>query len=165
MIATIGILLLFIVIGLGVVFVAFGGGAAGAREELLHSQTRVGRRVAFAGVAIVTLLFGVAIPALLLDNNASSQSKSAPGGVELSESQQEGRELFAKHCATCHTLKAANAVGKVGPDLDAMRPPAALTVNAIAQGRARGQGQMPAELVDSEDAKKIASFVAATAGR
>lgn len=165
MIATIGILLLFIVIGLGVVFLAFGGGAAGAREQLLHSQTRIGRKVAFAGVALVTLLFGVAVPALLLKNNADSQAKSAPGGVELSESQQEGRELFAQQCATCHTLNSAKAVGKVGPDLDAMRPPPELTINAIAEGRARGQGQMPAELVDEEDAKKIASFIAATAGR
>jgi mono/diheme cytochrome c family protein len=164
MIATIAIVLGFIVIGLTVVFVAFGGGATGAREQL-HSQTRIGRRVSFIGVGIVTVLFGVAVPALLLDNNASSQSKSAPGGVELTESQAEGRELFAKHCSTCHTLNAAKAVGKVGPDLDAMRPPAALTVNAIAEGRARGQGQMPAELLDGEDAKKVAGFIAAVAGR
>jgi mono/diheme cytochrome c family protein len=163
-IASIAILLGFIVLGLGVVFLAFGGGASGAREQL-HSQTRIGRRVSFIGTGLVTLLFGVGLPALLLDNNASSQSKSAPGGVDLTKSQEEGRELFVRNCATCHTLNAAKAVGKVGPDLDAMRPPAELTINAIEEGRARGQGQMPSELVDSEDAKKVASFIAATAGR
>ena len=164
MIATIGIILLFVVTGLGVVFLAFGGGASGARDQL-HSQTRIGRRVAFSRSRSSRSVFGVGVPALLLDYNADSQAKSSVGGVDLTESQIEGRELFAQHCATCHTLKGANAVGKVGPDLDAMRPPAELTVNAIEEGRARGQGQMPADLVDSVDAKKVAGFVAAVAGR
>jgi mono/diheme cytochrome c family protein len=164
MIATIAIVVGFIVLGLAVVFVAFGGGASGAREQL-HSQTRIGRRVSFVAVGLIIVVFGFVVPALLLENNAESQSKSAPGGVDLTEARAEGRELFVKNCATCHTLKAANAVGKVGPDLDAMRPPVELTINAIKEGRARGQGQMPAELVDDEDAKKIASFIAAVAGR
>lgn len=165
MVATIGIILLFVVTGLGVVLLAFGGGASGAREQILHSQTPIGRRVAFAVVVLVTLVFGIGVPALLMSHNATSQANSSIGGVDLNDSQVEGRELFAEHCATCHTLKAAGAVGKVGPNLDAMRPPAVLTVDAIAKGRARGLGQMPAELVDSVDAKKVAGFIAATAGR
>jgi mono/diheme cytochrome c family protein len=99
-----------------------------------------------------------------LDNH-HSESRQAPGGVDLTAFQQEGRHLFARNCSTCHTLNAANAVGKVGPNLDQLRPPKALVVNAIDMGRARGQGQMPAQLLTGQDVQKVASFVAATAGR
>ena len=84
--------------------------------------------------------------------------------VELTSAQVNGRTLFAKNCATCHTLRAVNAVGKVGPNLDQLRPPAPLVLNAIQNGRARGNGQMPADLVAGSDAKDVASFVSAVAG-
>jgi mono/diheme cytochrome c family protein len=56
-------------------------------------------------------------------------------------------------------------VGKVGPNLDQLRPPKALILDAIKNGRARGQGQMPAGLVDGQDAQDVADFVAKVAGR
>ena len=164
MIASAAFIIIFVSIALTVLFFAFGGSASGAREQL-HSQTTFARKVTFAGVALVVALFGVGIPVLLLFNNSGNQAKSAPGGVELSSAQLNGRELFAKDCATCHTLRAANAVGKVGPDLDALRPPSGLVLDAIEKGRARGNGQMPSQLLDGQDAKDVASFVAAVAGR
>lgn len=164
MIASAALIVIFVSIALTILFFAFGGSAQGAREQL-HSQTTLARKVTFAGVALVIGLFGVAIPLLLLFNNSDNQAKSAPGGVNLSDSQLKGRELFAKDCSTCHTLRAANAVGKVGPDLDALRPPVGLILDAIAKGRARGNGQMPSQLLDGQDAKDVASFVAAVAGR
>ena len=45
------------------------------------------------------------------------------------------------------------------------RRPAGLTTNAIEEGRARGQGQMPALLLDGEDAKHVAEYIAEVAGR
>src|SRR5206468_1588067 len=80
-------------------------------------------------------------------NGGDHKSKQAPGGVDLTAAQVNGRTLFAKNCATCHTLRAVNAVGKVGPNLDQLRPPKELILNAIETGRARGNGQMPADLV------------------
>ena len=53
----------------------------------------------------------------------------------------------------------------MGPNLDQLRPPKALILDAIQKGRARGQGQMPAGLVDGQDAQDVAAFVAAVAGR
>src|ERR687893_254274 len=50
----------------------------------------------------------------------------------------------------------AAAVGRVGPDLDVLAPTTGLTINAIEEGRARGQGQMPAQLLDGEEAKHVA---------
>ena len=79
--------------------------------------------------------------------------------------QVNGRAVFGKYCATCHTLKASNAVGKVGPNLDILHPPKGLILDAIANGRARGQGQMPAGLVDGQDAQDEAAYVAAVAGQ
>ncbi|MEA2255541.1 MAG: hypothetical protein QOG35_1586, partial [Solirubrobacteraceae bacterium] len=49
-------------------------------------------------------------------------------------------------------------------NLDNLHPPRALVLDAIEQGRARGQGQMPAGLVDGQDAKDVAAFVVAVAG-
>jgi mono/diheme cytochrome c family protein len=163
-VASTALIIIFVAIALTVLFFAFGGSARGAREQL-HSQTTLARKMTFAGVALVIVVFGVAIPLLLLFNNSGNEAKSAPGGIQLSNAQLKGRELFAKNCATCHTLHAANAVGKVGPDLDALRPPQALILDAIAKGRARGNGQMPSQLLDGQDAKDVASFVAAVAGR
>ena len=72
--------------------------------------------------------------------------------------------LFAERCATCHTLKDAGAVGRVGPNLDVLAPPKALTLNAIKQGRA-GKGQMPAQLLEDQDSKKVAAYIEEVAGR
>lgn len=154
----------FVLIGLTVVFFAFGGGVRGARENI-HRQGRAGRRTALVVTGVVIVVFGVGIPAVVIAANDRHQSRQAPGGVALSSFQQNGRKVFARNCATCHTLAAANAVGKVGPNLDEIRPPKGLILDAIKSGRARGRGQMPAELVDGQDAAAVASFVAATAGR
>jgi mono/diheme cytochrome c family protein len=162
-IATAAFVLGFLVIGLAVVFVALGGGPRGARQNL-HPRSRGGNSAVFGISLAVIVAFGVGIPIAVIAANSDNQSKQAPGGVKLTASQQSGRKVFATNCSTCHTLKAANAVGKVGPSLDQIRPPAALTLNAVKLGRARGQGQMPAGLVDGQDAKNVASFVAATAG-
>ena len=40
----------------------------------------------------------------------------------------------------------------------------ALVLNAVAEGRARGLGQMPALLYQGREAEEVADFVAAVAG-
>jgi mono/diheme cytochrome c family protein len=151
----------FIVLGLAVVAAAFSGSRR--REGRPPGPTRSGRRAVGAAVAAVVVLIGVAVPALVLA--AGRNSDSAPGGVHLNAGEVNGRQIFHERCSTCHTLAAANAVGKVGPNLDALRPPKALTLDAIAKGRAQGRGQMPAGLLDGEDADNVAAFIAKVAGR
>jgi mono/diheme cytochrome c family protein len=85
--------------------------------------------------------------------------------TDLTASEQHGRELFGLRCANCHTLKAANAAGAIGPDLDVLRPQKALVLDAIAKGRARGNGQMAAELYTGQDAEDVANFVAKAVGQ
>ena len=160
--ATIALVLFFVVLGLGVVLVAM---KSGRRGPLLNSETRAGRRLVALLTVAVAALFGVGIPVAVGFLNGDQQSKDAPGGLELTADQKHGRELFGRACAQCHTLKGANAVGTVGPSLDALRPPEQLTLDAIEKGRARGQGQMPALLYEGEEARQVAAFVAAVAGR
>jgi len=164
MVATFAFVAAFVALGLGVVLAAFGGsrrrGPAGARGPSRGTRRMIG---VLCGVVIVAL--GVAIPALVMADNSENHSASAVGGVELNQSQERGRAVFARNCSTCHSLNGANAVGKVGTNLDELRPPKALTLDAIAKGRARGQGQMPAGLVDGQDAQDVAGFIAKVAGR
>jgi cytochrome c553 len=161
-ITTLAFVVAFIVIGLAVVAAAFGG-RRGDRERPA-GPTRTGRKVVAFVVGGIVVVLGVVVPALVLAA-AQDHGRKGPGGVELTAAEQDGRETFKDRCATCHTLEAANGVGKVGPNLDQLRPPAPLTLDAIAKGRARGQGQMPAGLVSGEEARDVAAFVAKVAGR
>lgn len=160
--ATLAFVLFFIVLGLGTVLAAM---KSGRRGPLLDADTRTGRRLVVAFVAAVCALFGVAIPLAVGFLNGDEQTAQAQSGIELTEDQQAGRETFAKSCGQCHTLEAANTVATVGPSLDVLRPPKELVLDAIEKGRARGQGNMPALLVEGRDARQVADFVAATAGR
>jgi mono/diheme cytochrome c family protein len=163
MIAATAFVLGFFLIGISVLLVAMRGGPRGAREAL-HTQSTRGRTAVAGVIAGVALIFGVGIPAIVLAAN-SDNDKDGPGGLKLNAEQTRGRKVFAQNCSTCHALNGANASGRVGPNLDELRPPKGLVLNAIEQGRARGQGQMPAELVQGQDARDVAAFVAAVAGR
>src|SRR3954451_4159015 len=153
----------WVVAGLGVFLVALRGGGR-RRSEGAGGETRASRRGFYVVSAAIWLVFGVGLPALVLVNAAEDKAKAAPGGVDLTVAQAHGRRLFAENCGTCHTLRAVNAVGRVGPNLDELRPPKELVENAILEGRARGNGQMPAGLLAGQEAKDVAAFVGAVAG-
>jgi mono/diheme cytochrome c family protein len=85
--------------------------------------------------------------------------------VTLNASEKRGRELFGTTCNECHTLAAANTSGRTGPNFDELRPPKSLVLNAIKQGRAQGNGRMPAALLGGQDAQDVANFIAKVAGR
>src|SRR3954465_13300262 len=106
MVASTVFVLVFVTLGLTVLFLAFGGGPRGARERL-HTQSRGGNRAVSIAVGLVALLIGVGVPALVIASNTNTESKRAPGGVKLSDAEQHGRTLFAKNCSTGHTLPAA----------------------------------------------------------
>jgi len=109
------------------------------------------------------------------------------GGISKGAADQElGKKLFLGKggCAGCHTLAAAGSTGTIGPNLD----------DAFAEARAQGykesairnivhdqikypgqyetapnnpsflKANMPANLVQGQDAQDVAAFVAANAG-
>ena len=159
-----GFVALFLVIGLSVFFVAFNGAPKSAAQSEADRKRKI-RPAVIVALTVVFVGFGVVIPALVLVHNAGEQAEAAIGGVKLNAAQEHGREVFKERCATCHTLEDAGAVGLVGPDLDNLRPAAELTLDALQKGRARGQGQMPAQLVTGPDARDVADYVATVAGR
>jgi mono/diheme cytochrome c family protein len=152
----------WLVVGAAVVFIAIRGGPGGAREAL-HTETVIGRRIRTALIALVFVL-GIGVPVLVEVLNGEHKARTGPAGSRLTAAETRGRPHFADRCATCHTLHAARAVGRVGPNLDILRPPAPLVLDAIASGRARGLGQMPQLLYEGRDARDVAAFVAAVAG-
>jgi mono/diheme cytochrome c family protein len=166
----IGFVLFWVVLGLGVFFVAMRGGPRAARESL-HTDSKLGQRAVTLGIVLL-FAAGLAVPALVLAFNGEHKASVAAGGLHLNAEQVKGRELFAHACAVCHTLAAVKSVGRTGPNLDvrvgADIPAAAgrkaLVESAIAEGRARGLGQMPAMLYQGKEAEQVASFVAAVAG-
>ncbi len=164
MLATVAFLAFWIVLGLTLFFVASRGGPRGARATL-QSQTRSSRRTASLVFAVFYLGVGIAVPiAILLGNHDSASARVNGASIHLSAQERHGREIFGARCASCHTLLAAHAEGKVGPNLDQLKPPKALVLDALAKGRQRGAGTMPADLVQGPDAAAVAAFVAAVAG-
>ena len=159
------LVIFWVAVGLGVFLVALRGGRRRGPEGPGGGDTRASRRTTVVLTAVIVVVFGIALPALVLAGNDEDKTRKGPGGVDLNARQMNGRELFAQNCAQCHTLHAVNAVGKVGPNLDELRPPKELVENAIEEGRARGNGQMPADLVTGTDAQDVANFVAVVAGR
>src|SRR4051812_12134766 len=129
MVAAAAFIIGFALIGITVLLVAFRGGPRGVREGL-HTQSPRGRQAIAAIIAGVALIFGVGIPAAVLASNDDNDA-NAHGGVKLTAGQPAGRHLFAKNCGTCHTLTAASTAGRVGPNLDQLRPPEKLVLDAI----------------------------------
>jgi mono/diheme cytochrome c family protein len=160
---------IWILLGLGVFFAAMRSGST--RDPATGGRSKAGRRALTLGI-IVLVLFGLSVPALVLAFNAADKSSVAVGGVHLNAQQRAGRENFAHSCAVCHSLSAVKSYSRVGPNLDVrvgqdISTPAgrkALVLNAIAEGRARGLGQMPALLYQGKEAEQVADFVAAVAG-
>jgi len=163
-IAALLFVLFFLALGIGVVFLALSGGPSGARQRTQQTRGRRGGRGAGIAAAIIILVLGVAVPVAVGVSDNNHDAHQAPGGVDLTAAEVKGRVVFAQKCSTCHTLAASNAVGRVGPNLDNLRPPKGLVLDAIKNGRARGKGQMPAGLIDGADAQNVAAYIAATAG-
>jgi mono/diheme cytochrome c family protein len=161
--STLVFVLVFILLGLGVFFVAMSGGPGGALARV-HSQSRAGRRVAGLGFIVALVLLGFAVPAAVIAVVKGRKSVQNANIGSLTASQERGRILFGNRCAACHTLKAADAVAQVGPNLDQLSPPKALVLDAIARGRARGNGNMPAQIYRGQDAQDVANFVARVDG-
>ena len=113
-----------------------------------------------AAALVVVLLF--AGPSLVGAQKSTPPATSKGSGAGSSR-QISGAAVFASAgCSGCHTLKAAQATGSIGPDLDQVRPSAA----AVSQIVRSGNGTMPSfsgKLSDAEIAA-VASYVSTVAG-
>ncbi|MGN6170151.1 MAG: c-type cytochrome [Solirubrobacteraceae bacterium] len=164
----------WVVLGVALFFVAIRGGLGGARE-VFQTQTLGARRFFNVSFVVIYVAFGLVLPALLLTGNHANASAQV-GGIRLTKAEKTGRELFGQHCAFCHTLAAANAIGKIGPNLDTLQPALSLILHTIQNGCLQspppgsaetclGNGTMPANILQGQQADQVAKFVAKVAGK
>ena len=161
--STIAFVAAFVLLGLGTLLIALSGGRGGL-GSVLQSQSRGARRLATVAFFFSLLLFGVAVPSAVIAANKDKTDIPHAGITNLTPQELHGAELFGRRCGLCHTLKAANAVARVGPDLDQLAPNEKFVLDAILKGRANGNGQMPAQIYTGEDAEDVAKFVAKSVG-
>lgn len=91
---------------------------------------------------------------------ASALVSIAPGAeaVDLAKGRQLFQQATTPACIVCHTLKDAGASGKVGPNLDELKPDAERVEKAVRNGL----GVMPAFTnLSDEQVRLIAEYVAA----
>ena len=108
--------------------------AKSALEALLQGGPKVTRArwgvVATAGLlATIGALFstGVIPPA--------APTVAPPSSSKVVGDAVRGKQLFTTYCSGCHTLKAARASGRVGPNLDEMKPSYARVVKQVTNPR------------------------------
>ncbi len=97
--------------------------------------------------------------AVAVDHDQPGSGRAASAGDPA-----RGRAVFASAgCAACHTLAAAGATGRVGPDLDAVRPSAALVAERVTNGK----GAMPSfrSRLTAAQIADVAAYVSTVAGR
>lgn len=150
-------------------------GGMGGVTSAMQTQSPLGRRMINVALVFTYIGFGIALPAVILIGNHDRASAQV-AGLKLTAAEKNGRELFGEHCAVCHTLAAASAIGKVGPNLDQIQPSAGLVLHTVANGCVQdppagdnaqtclGYGNMPADVVQGRDAQDVAQFVARVAG-
>jgi len=125
---------------------------ASPRPDPLRRFDRVLAPITWAAAAFAVLV-------LLIGPEVVGAKKSGPAAQDGSGVQL----FFAAGCGACHTLKGAGTGGTTGPNLDKVKPDAAKVTRVVTNGK----GGMPSFEGDLSDAeiKKIADFVASTAGR
>jgi mono/diheme cytochrome c family protein len=165
----------WVVLGFMVFFFGIRGGPSHALEVPGRQGTYASRRALAWVFVVVYIAFGAVLPALFLIGNHNSANGQV-GGIRLTSAERRGREIFGERCGLCHTLSAANAVGKVGPNLDQIQPTEQLVLHTIQNGCLQnppkgsqeaclGEGNMPADVVQGQDAVDVAKFVARVAGQ
>ena len=123
-------------------------------------------RFSIALVAFALLLAGCGGSDKGSSSSASSSTQqstqqSTGGGAQSASAQ--GKQVFTKNCGGCHTLKAAGTSGKVGPDLDQLKPDQATVRRQVINGG----GPMPAfkgQLPNSQ-INAVAAYVSSVAGK
>lgn len=169
--ATLGLILLFVIVGSAVIFIAYSGGPGAAREAYL---TR-GRGFFRVAIPLLYIGLGIAIPAVVIAGHKSKEGAQGALANAVPDKQlASGKHLFQTTCATCHTLKAVNAQGLTGPNLDQIGIDSTTpqkrqgsvnrVLGAIKLG-GTGQRRMPANLLQGQNAQDVAAYVADVAGR
>src|SRR5919197_3938665 len=154
--AVVIILLPFVLLGIGVIFVAFSGGPGAAREAYLTGGGGAFRVL----IPLLYLGLGIAVPAAVIA--ARGESEGGVGHLEqtsLSPREEHGKQLFKHTCASCHSLAAVNARGVTGPNLDKIGNVTKQRVLSAIKIGGNRQKRMPSGLLQGSDAQDVATYV------
>ncbi|MDX6569843.1 MAG: quinohemoprotein ethanol dehydrogenase [Gaiellales bacterium] len=135
-----------------------------------------------AGTVSTPITIGVGTAGTEVNPAGTTRAPAATGSTSSSTSQSTGstsktstgtttggspsyppaaKAKFTSTCGGCHTLADAGTKGAVGPNLDQLKPDAARVERQILNG-----GKiMPPKLLTGQDAKDVAAYVAAVAGK
>ena len=86
-----------------------------------------------------------------------------PGAAAKPPTGNDGKSIFQANCASCHTLKAAQATGTIGPNLDQLKPAEARVKHQVENGGSvmpAFKGTLTPAQIDA-----VAKFVATSAGK
>lgn len=86
----------------------------------------MGKRLGL-GAVVLALVLGLLAPTALAQRTAAPKLVGNP---------KAGKAVFISTCSACHTLKAAGALGQIGPNLDKTKLPEATIIKAITNGGA-----------------------------
>ena len=94
----------------------------------------------------------------------TTQATTTPTTTGGGGAAAEGKQVFqSAGCASCHTLADAGATGTVGPNLDQAKPPKALVLDRVTNGK----GVMPSfkGRLTPAQIEAVATYVATVAGK
>jgi mono/diheme cytochrome c family protein len=128
----------------------------------------------FIVFGLVVVVLAVLIPWLAFRDDGDA----ARGAQDVPSDLKSGQSLFQTNCGTCHTLYAAGTDGNYAPNLDELLTPSGpaegkevaqvegRVLNAVENGvdSTTTPGRMPAGILNKQQAKEVAEFVAHTAG-
>ena len=133
-------------------------------REIVRDQIAYPSRGSGMPKDIVTGADRDSVAAYVAQCAGSQDASRCPGAKGGGASKStDGKTIFASNCASCHTLKVANATGNVGPNLDQLKPSLATVQKQVTNGG----GAMPAfkgQLTDAQ-IKAVAKYVSSVAGK
>ncbi len=120
------------------------------------------RKITVAATALAVLAAGIAAgcgsqgTASPVPQTVVGTVPTTPTTPTVNGDPVAGKTVFlSQGCTGCHTLKAANAHGTVGPNLDQKKPAESLVIDRVTHGK----GKMPS-FSGSLSAKQIADVAA-----
>jgi mono/diheme cytochrome c family protein len=130
----------------------------------------------FIWFGILVLVLAVVIPFAAFRSKGDADSGD-------SAKMKDAKGLFVINCGTCHTLYSAGTDGNYAPNLDELLAPSGppegdaesvkstikategRVLNAVENGINSGTpGRMPGGILNEQQAKEVANYVATTAG-
>ena len=150
----------WVLLGIGAIVFAVAGGRRRGGDD-----APPGGGVVKVLIPILYVVLGLAVPGIaILAQEEAVGGTTTLAAEEADKELERGKELFRQNCAGCHTLAAVQAKGVTGPSLDRLGNVSRGRVLAAIRNGGTGKLQMPAGLLEGENAEAVAAYVSRVAG-